>query len=58
MRFLSYEAIDEIDQFFSGSSAGLNVEVILGKSEQAAYGKNEPWRVLRHLSKRVTMYDC
>jgi hypothetical protein len=36
VRFLSYEAIDEIDQFFSGSEAGLNVDVILGKSEQAA----------------------
>jgi hypothetical protein len=35
VRFLSYEAIDEIDQFFSGSSAGLNVDVVLAKSEQA-----------------------
>jgi hypothetical protein len=36
VRFLSYEAIDEIDQFFAGSSAGLNVDVILARSEQAA----------------------
>ena len=36
VRFLSYEAVDEIDQFFSTSAAGLNVDVILAKSEQAA----------------------
>jgi hypothetical protein len=36
VRFLSYEAIDEIDQFFSESSSGLSVDVILSKSEQAA----------------------
>jgi hypothetical protein len=36
VRFLSYEAIDEIDQFFSNSRAGLSVDLILGKSEQAA----------------------
>src|SRR5688572_20682118 len=36
VRFLSYEAIDEIDQFFSSSSAGLNVDVILARSEEAA----------------------
>ncbi len=35
VRFLSYEAIDEIDQFFSGSSAGLNVDVIVARSEAA-----------------------
>lgn len=35
VRFLSYEAIDEIDDFFSGSEAGLNVDIILAKSEQA-----------------------
>jgi hypothetical protein len=33
VRFLSYEAIDEIDEFFADSRGGLNVEVILGKSE-------------------------
>jgi hypothetical protein len=36
VRFLSYEAIDEIDQFFSGSQSGLSVDLILGKSELAA----------------------
>ena len=35
VRFLSYEAIDEIDNFFSGSEAGLNVDIILARSEQA-----------------------
>jgi hypothetical protein len=35
VRFLSYEAIDEIDAFFSSSEAGLNVDIILAKSEQA-----------------------
>ncbi|MEO6331585.1 MAG: hypothetical protein ABIP09_03385 [Gemmatimonadaceae bacterium] len=33
VRFLPYETIDEIDQFFSGSSSGLNVDLILGRSE-------------------------
>lgn len=36
VRFLSYEAIDEIDHFFSESSAGLSVDIVLAKSEQAA----------------------
>lgn len=36
VRFLSYETIDEIDQFFSGSSAGLSVDLIVARSEQAA----------------------
>ena len=36
VRFLSYEAIDEIDRFFSGSSSGMSVDLILSKSEQAA----------------------
>jgi len=36
VRFLSYEAIDEIDQFFANSSSGLNVDVILARSEEAA----------------------
>jgi len=35
VRFLSYETIDEIDQFFSGANAGLNVEVVLARSEPA-----------------------
>lgn len=33
VRFLSYETIDEIDDFFSGSNSGLNVDLIVGKSE-------------------------
>ena len=36
VRFLSYEMIQEIDEFFSGSSSGLSVELIVGKSELAA----------------------
>lgn len=36
VRFLSYEVIDEIDQFFANSRAGLSVDLILAKSEQAA----------------------
>jgi hypothetical protein len=36
VRFLSYEAIDEIDQFFSGSDTGLNVDTVVAKSEVAA----------------------
>ncbi len=33
VRFLSYEMIDQIDEFFSSSDAGLNVDVVLSKSE-------------------------
>lgn len=33
VRFLSYEAIDDIDNFFSGSDSGLSVDVIVAKSE-------------------------
>jgi hypothetical protein len=36
VRFLSYETIQEIDEFFSGSATGLSVDLVLGKSEQAA----------------------
>lgn len=36
VRFLSYEAIDEIDGFFSESDAGLSVDIVLAKSEEAA----------------------
>jgi hypothetical protein len=36
VRFLSYERIQEIDEFFSGSNAGLSVDLILGKSELTA----------------------
>jgi hypothetical protein len=34
VKFLSYEAVDDIDKFFSGSSSGLNVELITGKAEK------------------------
>ena len=33
VRFLSYEKIEEIDTFFSGSNTGLSVDLITGKSE-------------------------
>ncbi|HKS05368.1 MAG TPA: hypothetical protein VJR92_03560 [Gemmatimonadaceae bacterium] len=36
VRFLSYEAINEIDDFFAESDGGLTVEMIVGKSETAA----------------------
>jgi hypothetical protein len=33
VRFLSYEAIEEIDRFFENSTAGLNIELIKAKAE-------------------------
>jgi hypothetical protein len=33
VRFLSYESIDEIDQFFATTESGLTVETIVGRSE-------------------------
>lgn len=33
VRFLSYEAVDEINSFFQNSNEGLNVEMLIGKSE-------------------------
>jgi len=33
VRYLSYEAIDDIDKFFDSSTSGLNVDLIVGKSE-------------------------
>jgi hypothetical protein len=33
VRFLAYERIDEIDEFFSGSTSGLSIDLIVGKSE-------------------------
>ena len=33
VRYLSYEAVDDIDKFFENSSAGLNVDLFIGKSE-------------------------
>lgn len=35
VRFLSYETIDEIDSFFSDSTSGLSVDLIVGRSEAA-----------------------
>ncbi len=34
VRYLSFEAVDEIDRFFEGSSSGLNIDLLLGKSEE------------------------
>jgi hypothetical protein len=34
VRYLSYEAVDEIDRFFERSPQGLNVDVITGRSEE------------------------
>ncbi|MEX2177369.1 MAG: hypothetical protein WD801_01580 [Gemmatimonadaceae bacterium] len=34
VRFLSYEQIDEIDEFFASATSGLSVDLVLGKSEQ------------------------
>ncbi len=34
VRFLSYENINDIDSFFSGSSSGLSIDLIVGKSEK------------------------
>lgn len=36
VRFLPYEAVDDIDQFFASSSAGLSVDLIKAKSEVVA----------------------
>jgi len=33
VRYLAYEAINEIDKFFGESKSGLNVELLVGKSE-------------------------
>lgn len=33
VRYLSYEALDEVDKFFENSTAGLNVDLLVGKSE-------------------------
>jgi|MudIll2142460700_1097286.scaffolds.fasta_scaffold14110_6 hypothetical protein len=33
VRYLSYEVIDEVDKFFESSTSGLNVDLIVGKSE-------------------------
>lgn len=36
VRFLSYESVQEIDEFFAGSNTGLNVDLVVGKSELVA----------------------
>jgi hypothetical protein len=33
VRYLSYEAVEDIDKFFADSSGGLSVDLIIGKSE-------------------------
>ncbi len=33
VRYLSYEALDEVDKFFENSTSGLNVDLLVGKSE-------------------------
>ena len=33
VRFLSYEAINDIDKFFANASSGLSVGVVQGKAE-------------------------
>ena len=33
VQFLSYEAVDEIDEFFKTSTIGLNIDVVKGKAE-------------------------
>jgi hypothetical protein len=35
VRYISYETIDGIDKFFENSSSGLNVDLLVGKSESA-----------------------
>ena len=34
VRYLSFEAVNEIDRFFEGSSSGLNIDLLVGKSEE------------------------
>jgi len=34
VRYLSYEAVEEIDRFFANTEAGLNVDVVVGRSEE------------------------
>lgn len=36
VRYLSYEAVDEVDKFFGESAAGLSIDVMVGKSEKLA----------------------
>lgn len=34
VRFLSYETVDEVDKFFEKSSSGMNVDTLIGRSEE------------------------
>jgi hypothetical protein len=34
VKFLPYEAVDEIERFFSGATGGLSVDLIGGKAER------------------------
>lgn len=34
VRFLSYEAVEDIERFFSGSNSGLSVDLVAGKAEK------------------------
>jgi hypothetical protein len=36
VHFLAYESVQEIDEFFAGSSTGLSVDLVVGKSELVA----------------------
>ena len=38
VRYLSYEKVNEIEEFFGESKAGLNVDVVIGKSEDLRSG--------------------
>ena len=33
VRYLSYEAVNEIDDFFKDTTSGLNIDLLIGKSE-------------------------
>ena len=33
VRYLSYEAVNEVDDFFANSNSGLNIDLLYGKSE-------------------------
>ena len=34
VRFLSYETVDDVDKFFENSNAGLQIETLVGRSEE------------------------
>ncbi len=33
VKYLSYEAVNEIDDFFKDATSGLNIDLLIGKSE-------------------------